>query len=339
MIKINFFLNVEDLISELSLRWSEHPDSEYNINAFTKTKYSGDNLMCCCPFHSETSPSFGVYTQAPYYWNCFVCGGGDLEKLVSHVLRIHPSNVRSYLLKTFYEASNRKKLDMLSMLEKGTTNEQRNIHLDLSTRHPYMYERGFTERSITKYELSYDAAGGFVIFPVRDSTGQIRFLKRRSVDRKIFLNEKNIHKKDVLYGLYYLIAAHNTKEIYITESETDTISCYQRGLPSASVLGRFLFKEQVAELLRAGVEVVNLFFDNDTWGLKATMQAYKLLKHTPIRINKVIYPEKNLGIDTLDQRSIRFKDANDLLQFRLLDQIKVMPFEQFVLQNKLIGKE
>lgn len=41
-----------------------------------------DNLMGCCPFHDDQTPSFGV-TPSKNLWNCLAgCGGGDVIELV-----------------------------------------------------------------------------------------------------------------------------------------------------------------------------------------------------------------------------------------------------------------
>lgn len=50
-------------------------------NLYTgQLKKIGKNLMGCCPFHQESTPSFAIYTETNT-WNCFAgCGGGDVIK-------------------------------------------------------------------------------------------------------------------------------------------------------------------------------------------------------------------------------------------------------------------
>lgn len=39
---------------------------------------SSGSLMCCCPLHHESNPSFGISIDKPEHpWNCFVCGGSS----------------------------------------------------------------------------------------------------------------------------------------------------------------------------------------------------------------------------------------------------------------------
>lgn len=48
-------------------------------------KRQGNRYVCCCPFHSEKSPSFGVKIDEGLY-HCFGCGaGGDMIKLYAEL--------------------------------------------------------------------------------------------------------------------------------------------------------------------------------------------------------------------------------------------------------------
>lgn len=48
------------------------------INSYVQLKKRGRTFVCCCPFHSEKTPSFTVYTDTQSFY-CFGCGaGGDV---------------------------------------------------------------------------------------------------------------------------------------------------------------------------------------------------------------------------------------------------------------------
>jgi DNA primase len=171
-----------------------------------------------------------------------------------------------------------------------------------SQRLEYMTSRGFTGHTLQKYEITYDEQMEAVIFPIRDRKGSIRFLKRRSVKQKQFFNDRDIFRKDIVYGLYYLVNAPKPiTKIYLTESETDTMACYQAGLAAGALQGRVLYDEQIKELLLAGMKEIVLFLDNDTAGIEATKRAEEKLLKFPFRVSRVVYP------------SDKYKDANDLL--------------------------
>jgi DNA primase len=334
------YLDIDEVIQELRLYYEESGQAKCNTTALTKVKASGDNLMCCCPYEEESTPSFGILTSYPYTFQCFSCGKtGNLPQLVAHCCGFKNEVVgEQFLLKNFVvlSAEQRPKLDLEAILDKKSQ-DRRCSHLEeeiaqyIGKRHPYMYSRGFKDRVLDKYEIGFDEQTQSMVIPIRTSDGRIRFVKRRFVGRKGFLNEKNLDKKDIVYGLYYIKQANiHITEIALNESETDTMACYQGGIPAGAILGRIVFKEQVQELMKADIKTVNLFLDNDYWGVRANLQAYNMITtHSPIRVNVIKYPCARYGIDTLDEEEIQFKDANDLLKAGLLKQVEKITFEEY----------
>lgn len=333
------YLDIEEVLEDLKVYWQDNKEYEYNPNAFNKITDKGDNIMCCCPYHVETNPSFGIRKDYPYAWNCFQCEiGGTLIQLVQHVLGYANEVVAEhFILKNYSEIlDKRPSLNIEDILDKKSL-DRKVSHLDseldnfIGKRHPYLYSRGFTEHTLNKYEIGYDEYSRSMVIPVRASNGNIRFFKRRYVDRKGFLNEKNIDKCDIIYGLYYIMQAKTRiKSIYLTESETDCISMYQGGYPAGALMGKILYKEQIKELLKAGIEEVKLMLDNDLAGLEGCLQAYEKLSKYPIRVSMVIYPGLNYGINTNDVANIKYKDANDLLKANKLKDIKTVNFLEFL---------
>lgn len=56
------------------------------IGSYVTLKRAGSNLKACCPFHSEKTPSFTVYTGEGGHFYCYGCGaGGDV---VSFIMRM-----------------------------------------------------------------------------------------------------------------------------------------------------------------------------------------------------------------------------------------------------------
>lgn len=52
------------------------------IGTYTQVKRSGSNYVCCCPFHSEKTPSFMIYTDSPHFY-CYGCNiGGDVVTFI-----------------------------------------------------------------------------------------------------------------------------------------------------------------------------------------------------------------------------------------------------------------
>ncbi|SNS21270.1 DNA primase [Anaerovirgula multivorans] len=318
-----------DIQQIIQMFQSDYSNSN-NPNAFGKAKPSGEDIMCCCPFHSESKPSFGVSTKEPYSYNCFTCGeSGTVDDLARYVYGDSGLDMLGFLKRTTIEKSLKDRLvDVKSILSKESiqyVSDEEVLKL-MKKRHAYIEGRGFTNRSLLTYEVGYDSVNSAITFPVRDLTGGCRFIVTRSINSKHFHIPNNAVKKDVLYGLYYL-KNRGFREVFINEAPIDTISCYQSGLPAVAVLGKFLFKEQVRLLIRLGFNEVNLFYDNDKWGVDCTHKSYELLKDTPIKVNVVKYPKGN------------FKDANDLLRAGRMKDIEKVSYVKYLLSMKNLKGE
>lgn len=52
------------------------------VGQYSSLKRAGSNLVCCCPFHNEKTPSFTLYSN-PSHFYCYGCGvGGDVITFV-----------------------------------------------------------------------------------------------------------------------------------------------------------------------------------------------------------------------------------------------------------------
>lgn len=68
----------EDFLQEVILR---NPLEEI-VGQYSSLKRAGSNLVCCCPFHNEKTPSFTLYSN-PSHFYCYGCGvGGDVITFV-----------------------------------------------------------------------------------------------------------------------------------------------------------------------------------------------------------------------------------------------------------------
>ncbi|MBR5295660.1 MAG: DNA primase, partial [Clostridia bacterium] len=64
----------ESFIQEVILR---NPLEEI-VGQYSTLKRAGSNMVCCCPFHNEKTPSFTLYSNPSHYY-CYGCGaGGDV---------------------------------------------------------------------------------------------------------------------------------------------------------------------------------------------------------------------------------------------------------------------
>lgn len=311
-------VDIAQVLEDLKKFWQNSDLYPSNPTAFSRVRETSTHFMMCCPFHSEQKPSFGITKDPPYLFNCFSCEeSGTVDSLVVHVLGLRDNLAAIRYLTQHYSlfsrdyAGRRFSGDLFccgsgdSCIEDGAYSS-----LKLGSNIRYLHNRGLSLRAVQKYELGLDREQGDILFPVRDFKGSIKFVQRRSIYGKSFYNQAGVKKKSLLYGLFYL-RDKDIREMFLVESAIDTISCYEAGLPAVSTLGLVLFRDQVLLLWKAGVRVVNLFFDNDARGIEATANAVNILQRLPIQVNVVRYPAGNM------------KDPNDLLVSGYLDKISI----------------
>lgn len=300
----NILIDVESLIRQLK------PYVKDNYNAFTKIKDTNKDIMCCCPFHEDNNPSFGISKEPPYMYHCFGCeSSGTIEDLVYKITGDNKLFNSVY----FNLSENRPKIDIENIFNKNKNKEDVIEFEKYKYRYPkLLMERGISIYTFHKYEVYFD--GKNVVIPVRDVTGRVRFKQLRGLQEKIYLNSANVDKTDILYGLYYLInSSKHFDEVYVVEGTFDAMACYQAGLPAVALMGNVLFREQLNLLVRY-FKTVNLFLDNDASGVSGQYKAYNFILNAkvPLRVNVVEYPNNS-------------KDPNDLLKENLLSNIKVVP--------------
>lgn len=319
------------MIETLRDEWENSEKYRENPTAFHDIERVGNSYMFCCPVHNESRHSCGIMIDYPHGWNCFSCDAhGSLKSLISHVIGGSDAHAEYFIDKLFYiDSGVQKPFEINKVLHKiHSIKEGKPQHSHLSEEeglayagiiHPYMYQRGFTNKAIYKYELGYDKNTNSIVFPVRDIEGNIRFLQRRSVIGKSFLNERGVDRKDILYGLYYIIKSGvRLRELTIVESATDVISCFLNGMAAVALMGRYLYDEMIPLLLRLRLRNINLFLDNDKAGFEATETIAKKLCRYGF----------NVKICTWE---VSCKDANEVHLARLMDRIKFTPLYTQVL--------
>ena len=329
-----YFIDIEEVIEDLQIGWAKNEGYKYNPTAFTKKKVGSFNINMCCPYHNETKPSFGISTEYPYMFNCFSCGAsGELITLVSDVFQIDYLKAYQKVIRDYSTIKFNKQETVKEDYKGGATEEE--IFEYRKKKHSYMDYRGISDYTLQKYEIGYDEENYSITFPVRDLYGNPSFIIKRNVSSKFYHIPKDAPKRNILYGLNYLYRKVN--EVFIVEGTIDVLSCYEGRLPAVGLMGRTLSKDQLKALQLAGIERVILFLDNDKWGVKGNLDAYKLISKTPIRVEVVKYP-RQWGIDAVD--GIRYKDPNDLLRGDRLGDIKIVPYLDYyysLLQSKYKG--
>jgi DNA primase len=208
-----------------------------------KVQDKGTWIRACCPLHNESHPSFGINTLSGTY-NCFVCGGGTIDALVSKVLRIDGEAAKDWLISVCQIDA----ADFNDYLQKFFTKPKRHRERFLNEHLLWLYKTNsaYTFRSLLKrgftYQMLEDAEAGFdrlqnrITFPVRNCRGRLVGILGRSCNDggtggiKDFQTRWKIYfdfgRGNFLYGSDRAISG---KRLIITEGILDVIRARQFG--------------------------------------------------------------------------------------------------------------
>jgi DNA primase len=144
------------------------------VGDYVSLKKRGANMMACCPFHNEKTPSFYVSPSKGIY-KCFGCGkAGDSVRFIMEIEGIGYPEALKHLAKKYG----------IEVAEKEVTNEEQEaqnekeslyIVLDFASKYyqdclwktqegesigqSYFKERGFNHTTIHKFDLGYSPDG------------------------------------------------------------------------------------------------------------------------------------------------------------------------------------
>ena len=336
----NVSLNIWQLIDELRFEYQHSVNYEINPTAFSHKNDTGSWVMSCCPNHTETRASFGISKNPPYHTNCFYCGYlGTLDKAIELSFGLAKGEGIKLLFAEYILEEVRIPLDIEGIIRDGresakipSLDETELTRFDTS---PFINkwtygvamdylinQRGMNIHTLNTYDIKIDVISECIIFPQRTRTGKLRFLQKRKIGNNYqgakFINEGSPIKKDILFGLNFInqlrTSEHRIKRIRMVESALDAMSNYQVGIAAVATNGKILFKNQIRELKLAGIEVVDLFFDNDNAGRNATENATKALTSAGFTVNHILYPPQFSKDSKVD--------SNDLLKLGWLDKLE-----------------
>ncbi|MEX2336788.1 MAG: DNA primase [Fulvivirga sp.] len=145
-------------------------DIEEVVSDYVNLKRKGQNLWACCPFHDEKTPSFSVAPQKGIY-KCFGCGkAGDAISFVEEHDGLNYIEAIRYLAQKYgievqeeeqsdeqiQQQNDRDSLFIVLNYAKDYFHDLLKAHEDgRSIALSYFRERGFTDKTIDKFELGY----------------------------------------------------------------------------------------------------------------------------------------------------------------------------------------
>jgi len=249
-------------------------------------KIKGYELSCCCPFHDEKKPSFGINLYTGRY-NCFSCGAkGNIVTFVSEMLNISKAEAIEKIREDGnFEVSSQYYYTLEDYAEEKGLNINNLIHLRVKTR-----EDG---RCV---EIPYfDIDGKFVFNRYRNNPNNSKFPK--------FHCEKGI--KLIPYGLQFL-KNFSDKYIILVEGESDYHAMMEENMPVIGIPGAENFKEEFVPYFRR-FRKIYIHNEEDDAGHKFVDTISSLLP------NEEIYEISSRRVN------IECKDPSDLHLKRILN--------------------
>ena len=304
----------------------------YGTGLLRDMNNTGADLMVTCPFHKggkENKPSCGVLLKDKVLKDkkyeagtvhCYTCGyTADLPQFVADTLGLENSlaGYKWLIGKYNYSVQEREPLDLnlyRGQAEKSSYMDEEEVDnycrelLNSKEASEYLHSRGLESWISEAFKLGYDSEDKTVLFPVRDMQGRVAFYKGRSIAGKRFYNAKDIDKNSLIFGLYELCngvfaqgKATPESEIWITESEIDTLSLISYGKFAIAIMGSHISEEQCRLLEKTPFRKFVLALDNDEAGRKGASIIKRLLIPKGFRFTNLMWHTD-------------LKDINDLVK-------------------------
>ena len=272
---------------------------------FRKINDSTDDVMVCCPYHKdgqENNPSMGI-RKSDGMCHCLACGETHtLPDMIGYCFDANALYGYKWLISNFIlEEQERETLNL--KFDRDTVKEEEPDYVseeELDTyryTHPYMYERGLTDKIIELFDIGYDKQTRSITFPIRDSSGKTLFIVRRTIRFKSFNIPRNVDKP--LYG-FYEIQQQAKKlgtldKVYVCEGQFDCLKLWCNDKFAVAGFGCLYNRLQMSQLEQLPTRHIVLALDNDVAGQVA---AEKLKKRvTGKMVTRVVLPKgrKDIG--------------------------------------------
>lgn len=267
----------------------------------------GDNFQVTCPFHKEgkeSHPSCQVYcgnsNEIEYgYMHCFTCGeNGPLWHFVGECLGKGDEAGKEWLARKFTSAlvDDGMKFYVPPLSTRKVSKEiPESILSNLEPWHPYMAKRHLSRKVCEEFGVGYDPKENCLVFPVRDETGKLVMLTRRSVDGKRFMVDADAEKPVYLLDR---IRKNGISEVTVVESQINALTLWGWGYPAVALFGTGT-KKQYDLLNKSGVRTFYLALDGDEAGIKGVRRLLNGL--SPCAFKYVISLPWGKDVNDLDE--------------------------------------
>jgi DNA primase len=277
-------------------------------------KVRGNEASALCPFHSESSPSWGINLDTGLYY-CFSChASGNFQMLVRHLKSMTPEQSFAWVVAQGPRLGPRTERKKIKKSD-DTRDEMNEAKLALTVRPPRwaLRARGLDASSAAEFGVRWNPDNQSWICPVRDpKTGKLWGWQEKSERGRYFRNfPEDVRKSRTLFGL----DCFEGSAARLVESPLDAVRLRTVGLSGAlSSYGSGVSARQL--VLLAGVaDRVVLCLDDDGAGIARTEHIIKTFRALPVSVFR--YRDGD-GKDPGDMtgEAIRWADAHAIPSWR-----------------------
>lgn len=279
---------------------------------FDKCRIRGSELIACSPFRNESTPSFSLNLESGLWIDRGAISdlykSGNIIKLLAYFRGESFEDVANYLLEKY--STILKDTDGLVLelnLDKKEHFASQNFLSDkiknLKKVSEYLSSRKISVEIQKRFETGFDDENNVISLVWRDKRGDIANIKYRSVLTKKFYYEsdcKPIH--DNVFGIYQVIQ-DKAKEVWVCESEIDSLTLWSIGIPSIALGGANITDVQKDIILSSGIESIVIATDNDRVGNEIRQVLIdEFLPH--IKVYGITFPKDKKDINELSEREM-----------------------------------
>jgi hypothetical protein len=261
-----------------------------------------------CPFHDDNTASFSVNRDEGYA-HCFGCGWhGDAADFVAKLKGIEPLEAARLIAEYSGIRETSPKSETPPKPEiKPTTGITEYIDRCASEvgKTEYWHSRGFTDATIERFNLGYDARLKVAVIPYGRNKA---YYQTRSTEEKAFKKPPTAQAGEE--PLFNFLALSGKDVVYVVESPICAISIAQCGGTAISICGASGHNKLFKALKDKPTDcVLALCMDNDEAGKRATETITAGLD--AMSVNYVI---ENIAGDCKDPNELLMKDPEKLAE-------------------------
>ncbi|MCM1260604.1 MAG: CHC2 zinc finger domain-containing protein [Staphylococcus sp.] len=275
-------------------------------------KKSGDEIICCCPFHKEQNPSFSINSKTGSFI-CFSgkCGlKGDFYRFKSLIEGITYDEAKKELQlnhsQFYYRNLISESLDNLKEQEEFKIEENHTETLEVRSIFDFNdYKEVLTDINISEpiakqvglsICMQKPYKGRLAVPIIKDNVvyWELRDLTKTS-DRKC------LYTKGTKVGkLLFFVRANEDKIIFLCEGTKDVMTTAGFGFNACCCFGLNISEKQIALILKNGFNKIFILYDNDEAGFNGMKKNFHFIKKY-IDTEFILYPE-----------NFPYKDPNEI---------------------------